>query len=160
MAGVEGCSVVAQHKKSRISGVIRYISSCTRDSFGIVPVAFRYDISKSHAAYGRVEGCCATQKSLISVVIRCISRCTRDSFGIIPAAFRYDICKSHAAYGRQAGTDDRLLVTWTRRAVFLAFWDSDPAAALFLPARSRGPGLGLAFLFLPRPCTAGGHADA
>ena len=41
--------------------------------------------------------------------------------------------------------------TWTRRAVFLAFWDSDPAAALFLPARSRGPGLGLAFLFLPRP---------
>ena len=35
--------------------------------------------------------------------------------------------------------------------MFLAFRDSDPAAALFLPARSRGPGLGLAFLFLPRP---------
>ena len=53
MAGVEGCSVVVQHKKSLISGVIRCISRCTRDSFGIVPAAFRCDISKSHAAYGR-----------------------------------------------------------------------------------------------------------
>ena len=45
---------LAQHKKSRISVVIRCISLCTRDSFGIVPAAFRYDISKSHAAYGHL----------------------------------------------------------------------------------------------------------
>ena len=44
-------------KKSDFGSYSLYLVMHEVYSFGIVPAAFRYDISKSHAAYGRVEGC-------------------------------------------------------------------------------------------------------